>query len=308
MSRPIWAGSYSGALVLTSPGADSKSIGVVIRTRGPIPNFPFSDSAFYELPLVLFIVVVLVGFGVSWLLDQWIGTDLPRLRALESLRNSQATLLNMSDRIRKWPLDHPSLAAFPLTMNRLAVLVPDLTRVIAGASQAVSTDLSAASQSYSVASAKLLVFSSALDLVESLYNQKGNDPSNLVYLNSVIKRLDALDFSDASPIATFRANVVTALSAPTTTGTGVSTAAPIAADTAVVETAQVEATKKKIERDIWLIGIAQTAVVWVVVVLTALTTYFLSNATYGSAADYIGTLLWSLGLTQTGKQIISRPR
>jgi len=48
-------------------------------------------------------------------------------------------------------------------------------------------------------SGKVLIFSSALDLIESLYNQKGNDPSNPAYLNSAIKRLDALDFSDAAP-------------------------------------------------------------------------------------------------------------
>jgi hypothetical protein len=308
MCKPVWAGSYSGALVLTSPGADSKSIGIVIRSRGPLPDVPFGKSAFYELPAILFIVVVLVGFGVSWLLDQWMGTDLPRLRALQSLRNSQTTLLNMSDRIRKWPLDHPSLSAFPLTLNRMAILVPDLTRVVAGASQATPADLTATGQTYSLVSAKLLTLSSALDLIESLYSQKGNDPLNLAYLNSAIKRLDALDFSDASPIATFRSNVVNALSVSTATGIGGIMAAPATANAAVTQTVQLEATQRKIERDIRLITLAQHAVVWVIVVLTGLTTYFLANATYGSAADYIGTLLWSLGLTQTGKQIIARPR
>jgi hypothetical protein len=48
-------------------------------------------------------------------------------------------------------------------------------------------------------SGKVLIFSSALDLIESLYNQKGNDLSNPACLNSAIKRLDALDFSDAAP-------------------------------------------------------------------------------------------------------------
>jgi hypothetical protein len=308
MSRPVRAGSYSGALVLTSPGADAKSVSVSIRSRGPLPNMPFGESPFYELPAILFIVVVLIGFGVSWMLDQWMGTDLPRLRALQSLRNSQTIILSMSDRVRKWPGDHTSLSAFPLTMNRMALLVPDLTRVIAGATQSAPTDLTAAGQSYSLVSAKLLIFSSALDLIESLYSQKGNDPSSLAYLNSAIKRLDALDFSEASPIATFRANVVTALSETSSAGAGVATATPAAANTAVVQTVQIETTQKKLERDIQLITLAQHAVVWVVVVLTGLTTYFLANSTYGSAGDYIGTLLWSLGLTQTGKQIISRPR
>jgi hypothetical protein len=308
MSRPVRAGSYSGVLVVTSPGADAKSVSVAIRSRGPLPNVPFGESPFYELPAILFIVVVLVGFGASWLLDQWMGTDLPRLRALQSLRNSQTTILGMSDRVRKWPLDHPSLSAFPLTMNRMAMLVPDLTRIIAGATQSTPTDLTAAGQTYSLVSAKLLIFSSAVDLIESLYSQKGNDPSNLAYLNSAIKRLDVLDFSDASPIATFRANVVTALSVTITPSAGLTATAPAAANTAVTQTVQVEATQKKLERDIQLITLAQHAVVWVVVVLTGLTTYFLANSTYGSTGDYIGTLLWSLGLTQTGKQIISRPR
>ena len=305
MTRPIWAGSYSGSLLFISPGADSKSVGVVIRSRGPIPDIPFGNSAFYELPLILFIVTVLVGFGVSWLLDQWMGTDLPRLKGVQSLRNSQATILNLSKRIRQWPADHPSLASFPVAMNRMAILLPDLTRVIAGASQATPTDLTTASQTYALISAKVLLFSSALDQVESLNSEKGSDPSTLAYLNSVIKRLDALDFTDASPIATFRANIVNAMSPPAG-GTAVS--APIPANTAVTQTLQVEDTQKKIKREIWLIITGQQAVVWVVVVLIGLTTYFLSNATYGSLADYIGTLLWSLGLTQTGKQIIARAR
>lgn len=308
MCRPVWAGNYNGSLILTSPGADSKSIGVVIRSRGPLPNIPFGKSPFYELPAILFIVVVVVGFGVSWLLDKWMGTDLPRLRALQSLRNSQTTILSMSERIRKWSLDHPSLSGFTSTMNRMAILVPDLNRVIASASQATPTDLTAAGQNYSLISGKVLIFSSALDMIESLYNQRGNDPSNLAYLNSAIKRLDVLDFSDASQIASFRANVVNALSATTATGTGVAIAAPAAANTGIAQTVQVVATQKQIERDIQLITLAQYAVVWVVVVLSGLTTYFLTNATYGTEADYIGTLLWSLGLTQTGKQIISRPR
>lgn len=308
MSRPFWAGSYSGSLQMTSPGADSKSVAVIIRSRGPLPNVPFGESPFYELPGILFIAVVLVGFGVSSLLDQWMGTDLPRLRALQSLRDSLTTASNISERIRKWPLDHPSLSGWPLTMNRIAILVPDLTRVITGASQASPADLTAAGQTYSLISAKLLIFSSALDLIESLYSQKGNDPSNLAYLNSAIKRLDSLDFSDATQIATFRANVVNALSAASTSGGGVVIAAPAAADKGVMETLQIEATQKKTKRTIWLITAAQHAVVWVVVVLTGLTTYFLANATYGSATDYIGTMLWSLGLTQTGKQIIARPR
>lgn len=193
-------------------------------------------------------------------------------------------------------------------MNRMAILVPDLNRVIASASQATPTDLTAAGQNYSLISGKVLIFSSALDMIESLYNQRGNDPSNLAYLNSAIKRLDVLDFSDASQIASFRANVVNALSATTATGTGVAIAAPAAANTGIAQTVQVVATQKQIERDIQLITLAQYAVVWVVVVLSGLTTYFLTNATYGTEADYIGTLLWSLGLTQTGKQIISRPR
>jgi len=308
MCRPVWAGNYSGALILTSPGADSKSVGVAIRSRGPLPNVPFGKSPFYEFPAILFIVAVLVGFGVSWLLDQWLGTDLPRLRALQSLRNSQTTVSNMSDRIRKWSMDHPSLSGLPITMNRMAILVPDLTRVISGASQAAPSDLTAAGQTYSLVSAKLVVLSSALDLIESLYNQKGNDPSNLAYLSAAIKRLDALDFSDASPIATFRANVVTALSASPATAGGIATAAPAAVDTGVAQAVQVEGAQKRIERNIKLITLAQHAVVWVIVVLTGLTTYFLANATYGSAGDYIGTLLWSLGLTQTGKQIVARPR
>jgi hypothetical protein len=308
VSNPIWAGNYNGALVLTSPGADSRSVGFAIRSRGPLPDFPFSNATFYELPAILFIITVIIGFGVSWLLDQWMGTDLPRLRAVQSLRTSQSTILKMSERLSRWPSDHPSLSPFTLTMNRMAILAPDLTRVLAGARQAVPADLTTASQSYSLMSAKLLVFSSALDLIESLYSQKGNDPSNLAYLNSAIKRLDALDFTDASPIATFRSNVVNALSPPAVTGSTVGTLAPAAANTAVAQTSQVESAQKNIETDIRLIAIAQHAVVWAVVVLTGLTTYFLSNATYGSAADYIGTLLWSLGLTQTGKQIISRPR
>jgi hypothetical protein len=190
----------------------------------------------------------------------------------------------------------------------MAILVPDLTRVISGASHAIPADLTAAGQTYSLVSGKLLILSSALDLIESVYNQKGNDPSNLANLNASIKRLDALDFSDASTIGTFRANVVNALSLTTAAGGGVAAGAPAAANTGVAQAVQVESAQKKIARDIWWITLAQHAVVWVVVVLTGLTTYFLGSATYGSAGDYIGTLLWSLGLTQTGKQIVARPR
>ena len=107
------------------------------------------------------------------------------------------------------------------------------------------------------------VFQFVAALLEQ-YNQKGNDSSNLAYLNAAIKRLDALDFSDASPIATFRANVVTALSTSPATVGGIVRAAPAAVDTSVARTATVEGMQKKIERDIKLITLGQQAVVWVV--------------------------------------------
>jgi hypothetical protein len=305
---PMWAGTYNGALVLTSPGADDRSIGVVIRSRGPL-RVRQGSPAFYALPTFLFAAVIFAGFALSWLLDKWIGTDLPREQALFSLRNSLTEFSTASDRINKWPTNHPNLCGFPITTRRLAIIGPEITRLIAGARQSSPTDLASAAQSYGLDSAKLSLLSSALDLIESQNSQNGNDPATVANLNSSIKRIDPVDFSDGTPVASYRSNIVNGLSI-STVATPAAPGAPTSSNVGndLPDTDSIEAAQKKTHAYILMITNTQHLVVWIVVGLTGFSTIYLPNWSFGTAADYIASFLWSLGLTQTGKQLISRTR
>jgi hypothetical protein len=303
--NPVWAGSYSGALTLTSPGADWRSIGVELRSRGPL-GLGQGLGVCYWLPMMLFSIVVGAGFALSWLLDKWLGTDLPRDQALVSLRNSETGLTAMANRLGNWQTKHPGMSGFPLTGNRLAILVPEIVRLIANARQAAPADLTAGVQSFGLASAKLFLLSSVLDLVES---ENTNSPAALANLNAAINKIDAIDFSDATPLVTYRTNILNALGTvsvvqPAAPGAPGAVAAPGAAN--VPDADSIAAAQRKAENHIKLITGTQQLVIWIVVGLTGFATIFLPNLAYGTAADYIASFLWSLGLTQTGKQLISR--
>jgi hypothetical protein len=53
-------------------------------------------------------------------------------------------------------------------------------------------------------------------------------------------------------------------------------------------------------------GLLYQGVVWVTVFFTAYQAYFAHNLAFGTLSDYFVVFLWSIGLTQTGSQILAR--
>src|SRR5262249_22046470 len=84
-----WAGNYTGSLVVGVPGADEKSVTAVVHTRGPLIHWGRNgtDHVLYWSPHIFFFLVIVVGFALSSKLDVWIGTELPRAQAVQSLRS-----------------------------------------------------------------------------------------------------------------------------------------------------------------------------------------------------------------------------
>jgi hypothetical protein len=65
-------------------------------------------------------------------------------------------------------------------------------------------------------------------------------------------------------------------------------------------------TPEGVQRKIKIMALLYQVVIWATVFFTAYQAYFAHNLAFGTLSDYIVLFVWSLGLTQTGSQIVSR--
>jgi hypothetical protein len=296
LPEPIWAGTYSGSLYVVDPRIDTRVVPMFLRLRGPVPGQQ------YWVPFVLFTVVVLGGFGLSSKLDTWMGTELPRAQAVQSLRNSQSEILRLSARLLNWSATHGGLNGFVLTAPRLDLLIAALNQQIVNAYKTSAADVTRNAEPFYLASQKVALLSVAIDEIEKTYRKAPSDPPTLAAINTIIDKMDALDVTDPSVVAMYRGNLANCFGArPAVAGRG--TAPPSIATPSFNPAAlTVTQLQRRIDAMIW---VSQGAV-WLVVYLTALQTLYLANTSFGSLVDYIACFLWSLSLTQTGKQLVTR--
>ena len=67
---------------------------------------------------------------------------------------------------------------------------------------------------------------------------------------------------------------------------------------------QLTAIQRKMRVMEWL----QRGVVWVAVFGTAYLTFLFGKFSFGTLQDYINVFFWSVGLTQTGSQVLAKVR
>jgi hypothetical protein len=299
-----WAGNYTGSVVVSVPGADEKSVTVIVHTRGPLIhwNWRGNDQVFYWSPYVFFVLTVIVGFALSSKLDVWMGTDLPRAQAIQSLRSSEEEINKSVQTFRQWRQSFPSLGDFPIVTSRLSILTADLLRILSDSYKIAPAQLAVSAQSFYDTSSKLNILVSATQQIASQFQTNPKDPQTLASLTGTIKRLDGLDFTDGGTIAAYRNGVVLALTAATSPSG--SPLAPKGAGAPAFNIAKASATEigKRIRTMTWV----NQSVIWAVVAMTAYSAHFATNWGFGTGLDYINMFLWSLGLTQAGKQLIAR--
>lgn len=297
-----WAGNYTGSLIVNAPGADEKNVAIVLHTRGPLIHWQKNgtDKVFYWSPYIFFFFTIVVGFALSSKLDIWMGTELPRAQAVQSLRSSQDDITKFDQTIQRWHQSFPSLADFPIVKSRLAILMADLLRILNDAYKIAPAQLATSAQSFADTASKLTILLSAVQQIVARYQENPQDAQTLASLNASIKRLDGLDFTDSSPIASYRTVVVSALTA------AASPSVPSVGGVSTPVFNIAKASEAEIGRRIKIMTWVNQSVVWAVVALTAYSAHFATNWAFGTALDYINMFLWSLGLTQAGKQLIAR--
>jgi hypothetical protein len=299
LPKPVLAGTYSGVLDLQANGKERKAVLLTLRTRGPnfIPWLSRVDRFAYLpwLPLVLFLMTLFTGFGLSKLLENWFGLGgLRRAEATLSIRRSR-NLLEQQIAIVEHSIDAPflgrTLANLKESYVEAATTFTEATGPDAG--QLSLEELSESAQRFKnrVAFTKVL-----LEKVQLATNLYGDDAGRLAW---VIQRLDSRTPSDeeakSSSLETYRNNLDGIVRAED---------GHAAAMTKAEEKTAAARIQKKIDRMNWLYRMA----VWLVVIIIAYQTFYANNFAFGTLLDYLAVFLWSFGLTQVGTQIVARVR
>jgi len=292
LPQPVLAGAYTGTLNLILNGRNYNSVPLTVRSRGPRYIIPY-------LPLILFVVILAAGGGLSWLLELWFsGGGLKRAEANVSLRNSQQAFLDFRSFLDKWEAPHDF---HNLTQTRVHLLT-DLALLEGVVARARSTDpdqLAKEAAEFAVHAVLDSVLETYIKVAATLLASNSTDlPAAIADFDAVAPNISADQYRTAlddklkkhtaphppSPPAAIRVAAVTTL------------------------TTSQAASAKDYEKEIILMSWLQRGVIILVVLLVAVETKYIGNFTFGSARDYIEVFLWSLGLTQTGTQMLAKAR
>src|SRR6266404_9201875 len=132
---PSLAGTYVGSMNLLANDDARKSVPLTLRTRGPtrLPLLSRVDSLSYlpRLPLVLFILVIALGFLLSTKLEDWFaGGGLQRAQAILSLRQSQSSLEKKIDLLNKWEVAHHAAGSFVQARTKIGVQLIEIETLL----------------------------------------------------------------------------------------------------------------------------------------------------------------------------------
>jgi hypothetical protein len=292
LPQPVWAGSYTGTIVITANRSVDKSIGVTIQSRGPLGS--------KHLPLALFALVVLVGFAVSAVLDAWFGGGgLARAQAYISLRGSQDKLRQQLDKLNTWQSQVPAVNP-PIAVPRTGLWI---RQALEGIEQewsnfndrpvdGVVTD----AQNFAALSTGAELFWSCIDAATAEYS---GQPEVLRTFVSALDRVRAPE--SAADLARYKKDLTDAFSS------GLPSVSKRAEVVLRVLGTKESLPKPSLVRDkIRGMAALYQVIVWCVVFVTAYQAFYAGHLLFGTLSDYMAVFLWSLGLTTTGTQIVSK--
>lgn len=300
LPRPAFAGAYAGVLTIAADRAVLRNVAIVIRSRGPhvIPGWYESGKATHVyvpwLPAALFWLLVVVGFGVSSLLDAWMaGGGRSRTTARLLLGRVRQGITSALARGSAWNQAHATDALLP-AIQRWHV---DLVRV---------EDLDIRSAELPIAlletdtNALARHADAARNLHDTLAIAETQYPGDNDRLVAIARALAAIN-PDLEPSKYWEA-CAAALSAQ-------------AKDTdraSMLDSARVSAERApslgRLRRHLRVMDALYAGVAWLVVGCVAHLTLYDRAFSFGAARDYIVVFLWTLGLTQTGSQVLARAK
>jgi len=278
---PATAGTYTGTLALDAGGGKAEAVSVSIAARGPT----FGRSELRFLPGALFLTLVLLGFRLSRKLEAWFkngGLQEAELaiglnEVLTNLRAARTALIEIVD--------------LPNTSQRLTLLIAETEGGLAAAISAADATAQLDRDTFALHGARWA------ELVLSAVRGQS------ARLASVKSKVEATPLpADAPTLARYRTDIEASANP-----TGVGGAPVTELGGAPLEAARLanpNALRRKVERMARL----QRGLVWAITAMGAFVTFYLGNQAFGSLIDYFGVFTWSLGLSQTGAQILSQAR
>ena len=280
LPTPIFAGTYTGQLDLTANGMFTKSLPLTVKTRGPY--------GWTYLPFGLFLGVLVLAFGISTALDKWLGGGLQRSQALLEIRRAELELSALLNKYDEWNSSQNGTLANG-AMHLRSTLRDHLQDALTKGNE-TAAQLAARAQALAStrASADLLWF-----YVQEEQRKYGAKPEDLV---KTVHQMDQLRWSAA--LDDYRNRLEALLTGQTEMEHGAAVSDGSIRSTATAIT--------KLSVQIAAMAWLYHALVVVVVFLVAFETLYAPKTTFGSATDYIGVFLWSLGLTAAGKQVIQK--
>jgi hypothetical protein len=263
---PKYAGTYTGIIDVISPNSDKQSVSVTFTIRGP-----FGKTA---VPIVLFFVVLLLGFFLSEGLENWWSERrLEELEVERELGRARPEIAAALALLKRWA---DAKATLPKTTFAFRAALDQLDQTLKDI-RALPSD-----QLRQQVAAAVNVARAASAFVAEM--------ENISPAPETAKAADEVLLS--SP--TYRTDLHAAISA--------------ADEPKKVWVVPKPKTKEDVDRQIRKIRGIRGFIVLFVVALTAHQTFFAPDPQFGTAADYVKVFFWSLGFTQAGAQIITRIR
>jgi hypothetical protein len=287
LPRPGKAGTFVGQLYITANHQKTLAIPFTVRSRGP-----WGKTA---LPFALFCLVLGVGFSVSNLLDKWFsGGGLARAQAYLALRNSETVLVQRYAALQDWKThlpNHTPPIGLPRTELWLQQAIQELGDELKSMESLSQDQLTADAQHYAVQVGTISLLWSA---VQCAMNRWGTQADQL---QPVIAALDRVSLpTSAQDLNRYRADLLAVFPQALA-------AAPAGVQ---VQSVSNQWSSEVVQKRIARMAFLYQSVVCTAVFFTAYEAYFAHNLAFGELSDYFIVFLWSIGLTQTGSQILSR--
>lgn len=290
-----WAGNYLGTLEVTAndDAGSSQSIPIVLQSRGPTPT-----PGMFWLPYVLFFVTLGLGSLLSYWLENWFNLGgLQRTEALLSLQRSGEEFSRITKRVEELASERPE-SVFAQTKLRLRQDTEELAELFRRLLTLTRDDLTAEAKRFATSAALYGVFETAVDVALKQF------PAPPDKLNAVLTSLDRV--APGEDLDAYRKSLRAVLASAVTEAEAVNLTpgATFDAASALPDLSP----PADPERQIKFMALVERGVTAALVFIGAYLMFFARDFTFGTLSDYFSVFLWSLGLTQTGTQIISRAR
>ena len=266
-----------------------KSIPIVLHTRGPIIH-----PRLYFLPFVLFLITLALGFIISTKLNEWFNAGgLQQSQSLLSLQQTERGLKRLLAQLGQWEIDLESMV-FPLLKIRVEQSRQELRETLASYFDLPQEQLSAAATRFLL----ILMQSNLLRGFAEVAMKRWVGNSQKAKLIQVLTALDRVPPN--ADVNAYRESLKQTLS-EAADDSGASLAAVNEDLPRIPRPADLRARIKFMDR-------LYALVVLVVVFISAYQIFYAHQFDFGTLLDYLGVFLWTLGLTQTGSQILARAR